>query len=120
MAETQQHRGGCHCGAVRYAVDLDLTQPVVQCNCSICSKRGWLLAFAPRSAFRLEAGDRATTDYQFGKKTIHHRFCATCGVASWGHGASPDGAEMVAVNVRCLDDVDIAALTIAPFDGKSL
>jgi hypothetical protein len=119
MAETKNCTGGCHCGNVRFDVNVDLTQ-VLDCNCSICKKRGALWAFAPADKFALRAGDEALTDYQFGKKTIHHLFCAQCGVGAFSRGQTPDGKEVVAINVRCLDDVDVASLKTTPFDGKSL
>ncbi len=119
MTETATYSGGCHCGRVRYEVDADLSR-VMSCNCSICRKRGALLAFVPAARFKLESGADALTDYQFNKKVVHHLFCAGCGVGSFGRGTGPDGAEMVAINVRCLDDVDLDGLTVVPFDGKSL
>jgi hypothetical protein len=112
------HRGGCHCGAVRYQVEIDLTKPVTQCNCSICGRTGTLLSFVPAEAFKLEKGEDALTDYQFGKRHIHHLFCRTCGVRSFARGQGPKGP-MVAINTRCLDDVDPMALPVQHFDGKS-
>ena len=114
-----QYNGGCHCGAVRYRVDLTLTE-LKACNCSICAKRGHLLAFAPASAFVLEKGEDAQSDYQFGKKRIHHLFCKTCGVASYSHASMPDGSGMVAINAGCLDNIDLSAIPVKPFDGKNL
>ena len=119
MADLKTWTGGCHCGRVRYAVELSL-DGTVTCNCSICQKRGSIMAFVPQSQFRLLAGEDALTDYQFNKKVIHHPFCATCGVASFAHGEQPNGRPMVAVNVRCLDGVDAASLQPRLFDGKSL
>jgi hypothetical protein len=119
MAERITHHGGCHCGAVRFEVDAAI-DAVISCNCSICSKRGSLLAFAPASDFRLLSGEAKLKDYQFGKKRIHHLFCSDCGTESFGRGIRPDGAEMVAFNVRCLDDVDVSAFPVRPFDGRSL
>jgi hypothetical protein len=119
MAEMQKHAGGCHCGAVRYEVEADIDK-VMSCNCSLCQKRGSLLAFVPRSQFNLLSGDDALTDYRFNKKIIHHLFCSKCGVAPFASGIGPGGTEMVAVNVRCLDGIELEALTIEPFDGKSL
>jgi hypothetical protein len=119
MAEMRKHAGGCHCGAVRYEVETDLGK-VVSCNCSLCQKRGSVLAFVPLSQFNLLSGENAVTDYQFNKKIIHHFFCGICGVGPFARGVAPGGAEMVAINVRCLDDVDIETLEITPFDGKSL
>jgi hypothetical protein len=117
MAETTSHTGGCHCGAVRYEVEGDFSQ-ALSCNCSICQKTGTLLAFVPAAQFRLLAGDAALTDYQFNRKLIHHLFCRTCGIRSFAHANAPDGSPMVAVNVRCLDDVDLDAVAINRYDGR--
>ena len=114
------HAGGCHCGAVRFTVDLDLNSPMLECNCSICSKTGTRLAFVPGASFALQSGEDHLKDYLFNKKHIHHLFCTTCGVRSFARGATPDGGTMVAVNVRCLDDVDVDKLTIRHYDGKHL
>ena len=119
MADTKNYSGGCHCGQVRFDVTADLSS-VAQCNCSICQKRGVLWTFVTADNFALRAGNDDLRDYQFGKRTIHHLFCPQCGVGSFSRGLAPSGAEMVAVNVRCLDDVDIAALKVTPFDGRSL
>lgn len=115
----QKHTGSCHCQKVRYEVEMDLDQ-VISCNCSMCSRRGSLLAFVPAEQFTLISGEGAMTDYQFNKKVIHHLFCETCGVFSFGRGVGPDGKEMVAVNVRCLDGVDVDSLKVVKYDGKSV
>jgi hypothetical protein len=119
MGDVKTYTGGCHCGAVRYEVAADLTQ-VISCNCSICTKHGLLLTFTPAARFTLVAGQEQVKDYQFNKMAIHHQFCPTCAVESFARGKNPDGSEMIAVNVRCLDGVDIGALSPMPFDGKSL
>jgi len=116
---TQTYSGSCHCGAVRYEVELDLSKPVIACNCSMCSRMGSRLAFAPASAFRLHSGEDNLTDYQFNKKVIHHLFCKTCGIRSFARGVAPDGAPTVAVNVRCLEGVDADGLEAFRYDGKS-
>ena len=117
MAETS-HTGGCHCGKVRYEATVDL-DGAMSCNCSRCSKLGWILAFTPAEKFRLVSGEDGLTDYLFNKHVIHHLFCSTCGMKSFARGTAPDGSAAVAVNVRCLDDVDIGALRPTPVDGKS-
>ena len=117
MPET--YTGGCHCGRVRYEVTTDLAS-VVDCNCSICQNRGALWTFAAVDRFVLRSGADDLSDYQFGKKVIHHLFCRHCGVGSFSRGKAPSGAETIAVNVLCLDGVDVAALKPTPFDGKSL
>ena len=119
MSETTSYTGGCHCGAVRYRVSTSL-DTVMTCNCSICSKTGTMLAFAPAAQFELTSGREALTDYQFGKKKIHHFFCNRCGIRSFARGVRPDGGEVFAINVRCLDGVDPGALTLKTFDGRSL
>lgn len=118
MTETATYTGGCHCGAVRFEVKADLSQTIT-CNCSMCAKTGSILAFAPAETFELVSGEDALSDYQFNKRIIHHLFCATCGVRSFGRGKNPDGSDAVAINVRCLDDVDVTTLTPFAYDGKS-
>ena len=112
------YEGGCHCGAVRYSVETDLAS-VLSCNCSHCSKKGFLLSFVPAAAFTLTQGEEALTEYRFNKKQIQHLFCKTCGVQSFGKGNGPDGTAMIALNVRCLDGVQLEELTITPVDGKN-
>ena len=119
MPEAKSYTGGCHCCAVRYEVQADLSQ-VIECNCSICSKKGSLLTFVTRDKFKLVSGEASLKDYQFNHKVIHHLFCTTCGIASFANGVMPDGTRMAAINVRCLDGVDLAAIKPTPFDGRSL
>jgi hypothetical protein len=119
MADVKTYSGSCHCGNVRFEASTDLKM-VVQCNCSICSRAGYLLTFVSPEQFKLLKGEGELTDYQFNKKNVHHLFCSTCGVRSFGRGTGPGGKEMVAVNVRCLEGVDPGGLTVTSFDGKSL
>lgn len=114
-----QHHGSCHCGAVSFDVDLELTG-LVTCNCSICGRTGAIMAFV--SADKLTAkGEDHLIDYQFAKETIHHTFCKTCGVRPFARGTAADGSGTAMINVRCLDDVDVHGLEIAQqYDGKSL
>lgn len=118
MADMQTYKGGCHCGAVQFEVETDLSS-VIECNCSHCSKKGFLLSFTPASNFRLLSGQDALTEYRFNKKQIAHLFCRTCGVQSFAAGAMPDGSEVRGVNVRCLEGVEPASLQITPVDGRS-
>jgi hypothetical protein len=112
------HQGGCHCGKVRFHVEVDLSDPIT-CNCSYCSKRGSILAFAPEAGFTLERGGADLTEYRFNTKTIAHLFCASCGMESFARGQKPDGTRIVAVNLRCLDEVDPDRLEPQPVDGRS-
>lgn len=114
-----KHEGGCHCGAVRYTVEIDPMADNLACNCSICGRTGAYLQFVTPDKFTLHKGDDQLTDYQFNKHRIHHLFCRTCGVRSFARGTSPKG-EMIAINVRCLDDVDTHKLPTKQFDGRSI
>ena len=117
--EERTYQGGCHCGAVKYRVTMKL-EGAVTCNCSICHRTGTALAFAPAASFQLLAGEDHLTDYQFGKKKIHHLFCRACGVRSFARGVGRDGAPVVAINVRCLDEVELAAVPQHHYDGRSV
>lgn len=118
MAEKKTYEGSCHCGNVRYEAKTDLGM-MLTCNCSICRRTGAILTFVSPDDFTLKSGDDATTEYLFNKKIVHHLFCSTCGIRSWSHGTGPDGKKMIAVNVRCLDGIDLDSLTPMKFDGAS-
>lgn len=118
MNDARTYDGSCHCGDVRYKVTTDLAK-VISCNCSMCSRSGALLTFVAPEQFELVAGEGASSDYQFNRKLIHHLFCARCGIKSWAWGTGPNGQKMIAVNVRCLPDVDPSTLAITAVDGRS-
>jgi hypothetical protein len=120
MSEKRTYGGSCHCGAVRYEVTTAPPEKAFACNCSICSRMGWLLAFVPEADFRLLAGEKDLTDYQFGNKHIHHLFCRTCGVRSFSRGSGKDGKITFSINLRCLAGVDATSLPVQTFDGASL
>lgn len=113
------YRGGCHCGRIAFEVEGSLEQ-VLECNCSICSKRGSLLWFVPRGQLRLTTPESDLATYTFNTGRIRHRFCDRCGCAPFGEGVDQDGIPTAAVNVRCLDDVNVWALKVVPFDGRRL
>jgi hypothetical protein len=117
MSELKTYAGGCQCGKVRYEAQVDLAGAVLSCNCSMCGRAGTLLQFIPATQFKLLSGEDGLTDYQFNKKRIHHLFCSVCGIKSFARGAGPNGPT-VAVNVRCLDDVNVGDLKITAYDGK--
>jgi hypothetical protein len=110
--------GSCHCGAVRFEVDADLDAGTVRCNCSICRKSRFWLAFAPAADFRLLQGEDDLLDYRFGSGRIRHRFCRHCGVKPFGMAADGSG---VAISLACLDGVAperLASLPISHVDGE--
>ena len=119
MGEITKHTGSCHCGKVRYEVSLDLSAPVTSCNCSMCGRAGTLLTFVPATQFTLLSGEGDLKDYLFNKHHIHHLFCTSCGIKSFARGKSPrTGEELIAVNARCLEDVDVSQLNVKQVDGK--
>jgi len=114
-----KYTGGCHCGAVKYEAEMDLTKGMT-CNCSHCSKKGFVLTFIPAAQFTLLSGEDNLTLYEFNNKMIQHLFCRTCGVESFGRGKGQGGAPTVMINARCLDDADLTKLTMTEFNGKDL
>jgi hypothetical protein len=120
MSEAKTYQGSCHCGDVKFEVQLDLSKPATTCNCSICSRTGTMLSFVPDTVFNMKSGEDSLTDYQFGNQHIHHLFCKRCGVRSFARGKNRDGSAMVAVNVRCLEGVDLETVPTRPFDGRRL
>jgi hypothetical protein len=110
------HTGGCHCGRVQFEVRAPARLQVSECNCSICSKSGYLHLIVPKSHFRLLQGEESLTTYTFNTGTAQHFFCSTCGVKSFYVPRShPDG---YSVNARCLDAGTVEALEVAPFNGR--
>jgi hypothetical protein len=111
------HSGGCHCGRVRFEVDAPARIAVTDCNCSICSKSGYLHLFVARSEFRLLQGEDALSTYTFNTGKAKHHFCKSCGVKSFYVPRShPDG---FSVNARCIDAGSIEELTVTAFDGQN-
>lgn len=114
------HRGSCHCGRIAFELEGYVTE-ALDCNCSLCRRRGGLLAFFPREAMRLSTAENDDATYRFNHGHIAHHFCPTCGVAPYSEGADPaSGAKIVAINVRCLPEVDLTAIKINAFDGAKL
>ena len=110
--------GSCHCGAIAFEAELDLAE-VLQCNCSICAKKGALHRRVPKDRFRLLRGEDDLQLYQFNKKIAHHQFCRHCGIHAFGNPrAAPD---QVLINVRCLDDFDVFSeqFSVKLVDGRN-
>jgi hypothetical protein len=110
------HAGGCHCGRVRFEVIAPGNLEVSECNCSICSRAGYLHLIVPAERFELLSGSDALTTYTFNTRTAKHLFCSACGIKSFYVPRShPDG---ISVNARCIDSGTIDELTITPFNGR--
>jgi len=113
---TETYDGGCHCGRVRFRVTASL-DGVTECNCSICTKKGFLHLIVEPAQFELLSGAEALTTYRFNTGTARHTFCTTCGIHPFYVPRSdPDKID---VNVRCLDNVDPSRFTLDRFDGKN-
>lgn len=112
-----KHRGSCHCGAVRFEVEAPSEIEAIECNCSICSKTGFLHLIVPKSRFRLIQGSENLRTYTFNTGVAKHLFCNDCGVKSFYIPRSnPDG---YSVNIRCLESSTIAKIRVKHFDGKN-
>jgi hypothetical protein len=111
------YKGSCHCGQIKFEVE-GKPESVVECNCSHCLRKGYLLWFVPRSQLTLNSPEADLATYTFNKHVIKHHFCPRCGCAPFGFG-SANGTEMAAVNVRCLEDIELADIKRNPVDGRS-
>ena len=114
-----KHSGSCHCGKVAFEVE-GAIESVLSCNCSMCQRKGALLWFVPRARLQVTRGADALATYTFNRHVIQHRFCAACGIHPFGEGVDPKGEAMAAINVRCLEDVDLDAIPVHHYDGRSL
>ena len=112
------HKGSCHCGAVAFEVEGEI-QGAIMFNCSICHRKGAPLWFVPAGSLKLLTGDGALKSYTFNKHVIKHRFCPTCGIHTHGEGKDPKGNAIAAINLRCLEGVDLEQVGITPYDGRS-
>ncbi|MFZ5755401.1 MAG: GFA family protein [Pseudomonadota bacterium] len=113
------YQGSCHCGGIRFSVQGEL-KDVMACNCSICARKGALMWFVPRSSVTLQTAPEKMATYTFNKHVIQHRFCPVCGIHPFGEAKDPKGNEMAAINVRCLEGVDLDALNVQHFNGRDI
>jgi len=113
-----KYRGSCHCGRVAYEVEGEIAN-VISCNCSMCQRKGVLMWFVPRDALTLRTPDENASTYRFNKHVIGHRFCPNCGIHVYGEGKDAKGQAMAAINIRSLEDIDLASIPVTPFDGRS-
>jgi hypothetical protein len=115
----KRHLGGCHCGAVRFQVEVDVTQAAARCNCTICTRVGAAAKLVKPSAFELLSGESQLGQYEWGYKISKRFFCKTCAIHCFARGHLPEvGGDYVSVNLNCLDDVDISELAIVHWDGR--
>jgi hypothetical protein len=112
------YKGSCHCGQVAFQVEGTING-VMSCNCSICQRKGTLMWFVPREDLKLLTPEENAKTYTFNKHVIKHRFCPTCGMHPYGEGVDPKGNAMAAINVRCLEGIELEGIPVTYFDGRS-
>jgi hypothetical protein len=112
------YTGSCHCGEVRFEVEGQVDSALA-CNCSMCSRKGSLLWFAPKEQFKLLTPEDAAANYMFNKHKIRHRFCRICGIHPYAEATGPDGRDMAAINLRTLEDFDFASVPVHEYDGRA-
>ena len=113
------YKGSCHCGRVAFEVEGEI-EGALACNCSICQRKGSLLWFVPREKLHLLTPDDAASSYTFNKHAIKHRFCPVCGVHPYGEGTDPKGNAMAAINIRCIEGIDLSPIPVRHYDGRSV
>jgi hypothetical protein len=113
------YQGSCHCGHIAFEVEGDLTGAMA-CNCSMCQRKGTLMWFVPRERLKLLNPDDNASTYTFNKHVIRHRFCATCGVHPYGEAPDPKGNAMAAINIRCLEGVELEKIPVTHHDGRAV
>jgi len=114
-----RYKGSCHCGKVAFEVEGEL-DGAVSCNCSICQRKGALLWCVPRHKLRLIGPADEAGSYVFNRQAIAHRFCRNCGIHPYAEDTAQAGERMAYVNIRCLEGLDVAAVPLLEFDGRSM
>lgn len=114
-----KYKGSCHCGKVSFEAEGEI-KAALACNCSMCQRRGSLLWFVPRENLRLLSPQDAARTYTFNKHAIKHRFCPNCGIHPYAEAMDRSGNPTVAVNLRCVEGLDLDAVKVVQFDGRSL
>ncbi|WP_299687427.1 GFA family protein [Hydrocarboniphaga sp.] len=112
-----KHKGSCHCGQIAFEVEGEFDR-AMECNCSHCSRKGYLLSFVPRAQLEIKTNVGVST-YTFNRHVIEHQFCSNCGCAPYGFGKDSKGRETAAINLRCLEGIDLGALKRTAVDGRS-
>lgn len=112
------YRGSCHCGKVAYEVEGEPDNGLA-CNCSMCQRKGSLLWFVPKEKFKLLTPEENASTYLFNKHAIRHRFCPECGIHPYAEATAPDGVPTAAINLRCLEGLDLQKVPVHHFDGRS-
>jgi hypothetical protein len=113
-----KYQGSCHCGKVAFEVEGQIDK-AMSCNCSICQRKGSLLWFVAHDKFLLLTPDENANTYTFNKHAIKHRFCRACGVHPYAEGTDAKGNRTAAINIRCLENIELESIPVTHFDGRS-
>ena len=113
------YEASCHCGAVALTIDGDIPTEAIECNCSHCRRKGFILAAVPGDSVTVSRGEDKLQSYRFNKRVIDHRFCSICGVQPFSQGTGRDGSPMAMINLRCVPEADLDSISIQEFDGAS-
>jgi len=113
------YRGSCHCGRIAFEVEGTIDR-AMSCNCSICQRKGSLLWFVPRENLRLLTPEENASTYTFNKHAIKHHFCAVCGIHPYAEASDKGGKPMAAINIRCLEGIELDSVPVSQFDRRSL
>ena len=111
------YKGSCHCGRIAFQVEGTIAG-AVSCNCSICQRKAALMWFVSRDSLKLQTPEENASTYTFNKHAIKHRFCPVCGIHPYGEVTDPKGNRMAAVNLRCLEGVELENIPVSQFDGR--
>lgn len=114
-----KYQGSCHCGRIAFDVEGEIDSALA-CNCSMCQRRGSLLWFVPRDKLTLSTPEDRLATYLFNKHFIKHYFCTSCGIHPFAEAKDRSGNPIAAVNIRCLEGVDLDAIPVTHFDGRAL
>ena len=115
-----RYQGSCHCKRVAFEVEGEI-ESAMACNCSICQRKGSLLWFVPREQFTLNTPDEDASTYLFNRHAIRHRFCPVCGIHPYAEATNPrTGLPMAAINIRCIEGIELEQIPVTHFDGRSM
>ncbi|OEZ49438.1 MULTISPECIES: GFA family protein [unclassified Duganella] len=114
-----KYQGSCHCGNVKFEAEGEITS-AMSCNCSMCQRKGTLMWFVPRPSMHLLTPDANASTYLFNKHLIKHRFCPTCGISPYSEGVAPNGDAMAAINIRCIEGIDLESIPVTHYDGRAI
>ena len=113
------YHGSCHCKRIEFKVEGTIDKALA-CNCSICQRKGSLLWFVPLEKFHLLSPESNSATYTFNKHSINHRFCTVCGIHPYANATDRKGQPTAAINIRCIEGIDLATIPVTNFDGRSL